>query len=270
LYASLDDPNVKGLNLSRFPILMHELINPSTMKKHAPTEGKQFSIQVIDDLLHSIAKKQNAKDAYCKFRFSYPWMQSALRTRKELPDDCTDHEVFKVAEGKKLSHDKAEGYIFYNCELEGQLHDGKLRFYLTVDYIYSSTCCCSFELAYTARKLRNKAANAHSQRSIAKIKVQFNPQTPTYIEDIVEMAREYVPTEVQVIVKRRDEMAQAERNGSSLIFTECASRLFYEGLDNMFNEGKIQDFSVVTDHLESLHNFQATAVIYKGIAGGLH
>ena len=58
-------------------------------------------------------------------------------------------------------------------------------------------------------------------------------------------------------------------NGENLIYTEDDNRLFYEGLDEMFNAGKISDFSIVTDHLESLHPWQATAFLNKGIANGL-
>lgn len=257
LYGSLDDSNVKGLNLSRFPIVMHEQI------------ADHVSIDGVTHILDALQKKQNCKDVYCKMKFKYPWTQKALRTRKELPADAPDSEVFKIVDGVKLSHEKAEGYIYYTCVLEGQKHDQEYKFFLTVDYVYSSTCPCSFELAQDAILKRGRAANGHSQRSIAKITVQFDPSNVVYIEDIVEMARKQVPTEVVVICKRRDEQAFAELNGSNLVFTEDAVRLFYQGLDNMFNEGKILDFSIVTDHIESLHAWSATAVAHKGLPGGL-
>jgi len=257
LYGSLDNPNAKGLNLSRFPIVMHEQI-----ANHVSTDG-------ITHILDALQKKQGSKDVYCKMKFKYPWTQKALRTRKELPDDAPDSEVFKIVDGVKLSHEKAEGYIYYNCVLEGQKHDTTYKFFLTVDYVYSSTCPCSFELAQDATIKRGRAANGHSQRSIAKITVQFDPTDVVYIEDIVEMARKQVPTEVVVICKRRDEQAFAELNGSNLVFTEDAIRLFYQGLDQMFNDGKVLDFSIVTDHIESLHNWSATAVLRKGVSGGL-
>ena len=258
LYGSLDNPNAKGLNLSRFPILMHEEI------------ANHMTIDGLKGILRKLADKQNSKHVYCKLRFKYPWVQEALRTRKELPDSAPESEVFKVVEGVKLSHDKMLGYIFYDCILEGQWHDGEYRFMLTVDYVYSSTCPCSFELAQDATKRRGKAANGHSQRSIARITVEFNPDEHlVWIEDVVELARRQVPTEVVVICKRRDEQAFAELNGSNLIFTEDASRLFYQGLDQWYDDGKIQDFSIVTEHLESLHPWSATAVVTKKVPEGL-
>ena len=258
LYGSLDNPEAKGLNLSRFPIIMHEEI------------AGHMSIEGLKNVLTRLQEKQGSNHVYCKLRFNYPWVQDALRTRKELPDDAPDSEVFKVVEGVKLSHEKMQGYIFYTCILEGQWHNGEYKFYLTVEYVYSSTCPCSFELAQDATRRRNQAANGHSQRSIGRITVQFDPDKHVvWIEDIVEMARKQVPTEVVVICKRRDEQAFAELNGSNLLFTEDASRLLYQGLNEMFDSGKILDFNVVTEHLESLHPWSATAVVSKGVPGGL-
>ncbi len=257
LYGSLDNPNAKGLNLSRFPIVMHEQI------------ADEVSIDGIRHILDELQRKQGSKDVYCKLKFKYPWIQHALRTRQELPLDAPDEDVFKVVDGVKLSHKKAWGYIYYNCVLEGQKHGEEYKFYLTVEYVYSSTCPCSFELAQDATTKRGRAANGHSQRSVAKLSVQFDSSNVVFIEDIVEMARRQVPTEVVVICKRRDEQAFAELNGSNLIFTEDAARLFYQGLDEMYNNGKISDFSIVTDHIESLHAWNATAVLRKGITGGL-
>ena len=257
LYGSLDSPDAKGLNLSRFPLVMHEQI-----ANHVSIEGMKL---ILDEL----QAKQGCRDIYCKMKFKYPWTQKALRTRKELPQDAPDDQVFKIVGGVKLSHEKLEGYIFYDCVLEGQKHGENYKFFLTVDYIYSSTCPCSFELAQDAVTSRGRAANGHSQRSIAKITVQFDPNSVIFIEDIVEMARTKVPTEVVIVCKRRDEQAFAELNGSNLLFTEDAIRLLYQGLDEMFDAGRISDFSIVTDHIESLHPWSATAVIRKGIVGGL-
>jgi GTP cyclohydrolase I len=264
LYGSLDNINSKGLNLSRFPIVMHEQL------------ANHLSIEGLTNILDALQAKQDSHSIYCKMKFKYPWVQAALRTRQELPERKagdewkeSDPEVFKIVDGVALSHEKALGHIFYDCVLEGQKHGDAYKFYLTVDYVYSSTCPCSFELALDARLKRNKAANGHSQRSIGKITVEFNPKDPVYIEDIVEIARRQVPTEVVVICKRRDEQAFAELNGSNLLFTEDAIRLLYEGVDELFDQGKVLDFSIVTEHLESLHPWSATAVTAKGIPNGL-
>lgn len=262
LYCSLDNVMAKGLNLSRLYLIMHDTIE------------NQLSIDGIKNALENLATKQGSKHAYCKLRFKYPWTQEALRTRKALPELDVDQaydgaSVEVLADNSVISKEKMVGHIAYKTEIEGQYHEGEYKFFLTVDYVYSSTCPCSFELAHNAFERRKAAANAHSQRSIAKIKVQFDPSDVVWIEDLVELARKVMPTEVQIVVKRRDEQAFAELNGSNLLFSEDAARLLYQELDVLFDSGKVKDFSVAISHEESLHPWNAIAVVYKGIEGGL-
>lgn len=228
LYCSLDDPMAKGLNLSRLYLIMHEKI-----KDNMSLEGMKLAIR-------ELAEKQGSKNAYCKLRFKYPMRQKALRS-KDL-----------------------EGHIAYKTELEGQYRDGEYKWFLTVDYVYSSTCPCSFELAHDAREKRNAAANAHSQRSILKVKIAFNQDKMVWIEDLVQLCRDNIPTEVQIVVKRRDEQAFAELNGANLLFSEDSVRIMHEALDKWVEQGTIEDFSVVASHEESLHPWNAIAVSVGG------
>jgi GTP cyclohydrolase IB len=254
LYCSLDDPNAKGLNLSRLYLLMHD-----TIKDHLTLDG-------IKAALEEMATKQGSNSAYCKLRFKYPWAQKALRTRMPLtPKDIEEGLFQTLASGERISLRKMEGHIAYNVTLEGRYFrnsDNPYKFYLTVEYVYSSTCPCSFELAHNAKEKRQAAANAHSQRSIMTTTVQFDPDNVVWIEDLVELHREKLPTEVQVVVKRRDEQAFAEINGSNLLFSEDAVRLMYAGLEDWVNQGKIFDFCIVTNHEESLHPWNAIAVTW--------
>lgn len=261
LYCSLDDPKAKGLNLSRLYLLMHE-----TIKDHLSIDG-------IKNTLKEMAVKQGAKNAYCKLRFTYPWTQKALRSRAPLNNYEVENGMYEeLANGEKISLRKLEGHIAYSVVLEGRYHQGADRpykFYLTVEYVYSSTCPCSFELAHNATERRNAAANAHSQRSRMRTTIEFDPDNLVWIEDLVELHRQNIPTEVQVVVKRRDEQAFAELNGSNLLFSEDAVRLMYAALDEWYEEGRIFDFRVITDHEESLHPWNAIALTSKGIPGGL-
>ena len=237
LYCSLDDPMAKGLNLSRLYLIMHEKIKD------------QLSLDGMEDALKELAVGQGVKNAYCKLRFKYPMYQEALRTRKKH-----DHSQ------------KQRGHIAYKTELEGQYRDGKYQWFLTIDYVYSSTCPCSFELAHDARSKRNAAANAHSQRSILKVKVAFDRTDGNivWIEDLVDLCRLNIPTEVQIVVKRRDEQAFAELNGANLLFSEDAVRIVHEALDRWVEGKKILDFSIVASHEESLHPWNAIAVSVGG------
>lgn len=268
LYCSLDDPEAKGLNLSRFYLLMHEKM------------ADKDALGSMQDVLKEMASKQGSNNAYVKLRFKYPWMQQALRTRERMFKGAKNNKniFFDETKGKFLddgtwiSDKKMEGHIAYNVEFEGRYH-GDLyehhdvfKYYLTIDYIYSSTCPCSFELAHDAKEKRNAAANAHSQRSRAKVTIEFDPNNIVWIEDVIDLCRENIPTEVQVVVKRRDEQAFAELNGANLLFSEDVCRIMYKALDD---HKLVKDFSVVVEHFESLHPWNAVGVIYKGIEGGL-
>lgn len=232
LYCSLDDPNAKGLNLSRLYLLMHDKI-----KDHLTIDGIQLALK-------ELAERQGSNNAYCKLRFKYPMTQQALRSKDE-------------------QNNKLVGHIAYKTEIEGKYQHGQYRFFLTVDYVYSSTCPCSFELAHDAKTKRQAAANAHSQRSILKVKVEFDPTNIVWIEDLVELCRQVIPTEVQIVVKRRDEQAFAELNGANLLFSEDACRLMHQALDRWYDQGKLKDFSVCAEHLESLHPWSAIAIASK-------
>lgn len=255
LYCSLDDPEAKGLNLSRLYLLMQE-----TIAEHLTNEG-------IRDTLAEMAKKQDSNNAYCKLRFRYPWKQKALRTRKPLnPWDVEHGNYQELDDGSKVSNEKIEGHIAYDVTIEGRFHRGaekEVQFFLTVEYVYSSTCPCSFELAKTAEEKRNAAANAHSQRSRMKTTVEYDPENLVWIEDLVELHRQLIPTEVQIIVKRRDEQAFAELNGSNLLFSEDAVRLMAGGLEEWIEQGKIFDWTISTSHEESLHPWDAISVAWK-------
>ena len=164
LYCSLDDPEAKGLNLSRFYLLMHERM------------AEKDALGSMQDVLKEMASKQGSNNAYVKLRFKYPWLQKALRTRKFMLKKgeqnssnsyLVDDEHGKYLEdGTWISHKKMEGHIAYNVEFEGRYHGNHyehhdvFKYYLTVDYIYSSTCPCSFELAHDAKEKRNAAANS--------------------------------------------------------------------------------------------------------------
>ena len=67
------------------------------------------------------------------------------------------------------------------------------------------------------------------------------------------------------MVRREDEQAFAELNGSNLKFGEDAARLLHRELNT---RPEIQDIQIACAHLESLHSHDAVAVMVKGIDGG--
>ena len=210
----------KGINMSRIMRSFYEFRNDT------------FSIDKLKDILYAYKDKLNTFDSKIALKFSYPIIKKSLRSDNE-------------------------GYQYYNVTLEGNLDkQGELKKYIHFDFVYSSACPCSYELAEYARKYRNKATVSHSQRSVARISIEFEDMV--WIEELQEMCDKALSTETQVVVKREDEMAFAELNGSYLKFVEDAARLLYEQL---IADKRIKDFRVICSHQESLHSHDAISVI---------
>jgi GTP cyclohydrolase I len=210
----------KGINMSRIMRSFYEFKNDT------------FSIDKLETVLSSYKDKLKAFDSKIALKFSYPIIQKSLRSENE-------------------------GYQYYDVTLEGDLNkQGELRKIIHFDFVYSSACPCSYELAEFARKYRNKATVSHSQRSVTRVSVEFDDMV--WIEELQEMCAKALHTETQVVVKREDEMAFAELNGSYLKFVEDAARLLYEQL---VKDKRIKDFRVICSHQESLHSHDAVSVM---------
>ena len=129
-----------------------------------------------------------------------------------------------------------------------------------IDFVYSSACPCSTELSKHAALTRGIYCIPHSQRSVARIGIEFNEWI--WIEDIVRLCRQTLTTEVLTFCKRSDEQAFAELNGAQPKFVEDAARM----LAGALNEKQlVKDYKLIIAHLESLHPHQAIAVITKGL-----
>ncbi len=221
------DSCTKGINMSRII---------RTFYQH---REQDFTIDTLARVLKDYKDQLQSLEAQIMVKFSYPILQTSLR-----------------------SH--LSGFQYYDVILEMAVDaSDQLKKTLHFDFVYSSACPCSFELSEHARYSRNKATVPHSQRSVARISVKFDHMV--WIEDLQELCARALQTETQVMVKREDEQAFAELNGSFLKFVEDAARLLYRELDA---DARISDFKIICSHLESLHSHDAIAVAAKGIQGG--
>ena len=221
----------KGINMSRIVRTFYE------------HKDRTFSLNYLEDVLSDYRIKLGTFESNIIARFSYPIMRPSLRSG-------------------------LEGWQYYDVAFHlNQDRDGNVKKFIEFDFVYSSTCPCSYELSEHARRERNKAAVPHSQRSVARITVQLSDDQPLlYIEDLRDICDAAMQTETQVMVKREDEQAFAELNGANTKFVEDAARLFFEYL---IKDPRISDFRVVLSHLESLHSHDAVAAIVRGVDGGL-
>ena len=212
----------KGINMSRI------------MRSFYTHAESRFGFNVIDAALDDYKQDLGSFDARIQMRFSYPLQVKSLRSG-------------------------LSGWQYYDVALELTEVAGVRMRIVHLDYVYSSTCPCSLELSEHARMTRGQLATPHSQRSVARISVVLTEDVA--IEDLIEMARDGVPTETQVMVKREDEQAFAELNAANPIFVEDAVRSFCAALKR---DSRIGDFRVVASHQESLHSHDAVSLLTEG------
>ncbi len=229
-----------GANMSRFCNILQR-------------EGAQTNVnhQFYKNILHMYRTElRDYEDepllpkAHLSLKFSYPVKQQSLKSGNW-------------------------GWQYYECEWEGiEGKDDKVVMVLTMKYEYSSTCPCSlsmskqYEKEYREGKTTEGSgiASAHSQRSVATMKVTYDPDLGFDIEQLIGLMRVALPTETQSLVKRLDEQAFAILNGDNPMFVEHATRR----ISTVFNEcEKIIDWEAKVEHIESLHSHNAVAYIRK-------
>lgn len=215
----------KGINMSRI------------MRSFYAHAENETSLSVIDAVLSDYRADHESLGARIMLRLSYPMRVESLRSG-------------------------LGGWQYYDIALE-LVENGTVRQrILHLDYVYSSTCPCSLELAEHAREVRQQMATPHSQRSVARISVVMQPEAgKLWFEDLVEICRKAIPTETQVMVKREDEQAFAELNAANPIFVEDAVRAF---AGELMNDPRIGDFRVIASHQESLHSHDAVSLLTDG------
>ena len=216
----------KGINMSRI------------MRSFYAEAEAPFDIDAMAAIIDRYKRDLGSFDARLALRFRYPILKESLRSG-------------------------LSGWQYYDVALETAERNGERLKALHLDYVYSSTCPCSLELSEHARISRGQIATPHSQRSVARISAALTGEGTLWIEDLVEICRDAIPTETQVMVKREDEQAFAELNGANPIFVEDAARLLAGALEQ---DPRVGDFRVAASHQESLHSHDAVSVLSRGEA----
>ena len=226
--VSLDAHN-RGVNLSRILRTLYK------------SKDDIFDINKVEEVLRNYQKDIKTFDSHILMNFKYRIWQDALRSVK---DDGTP-------EGGWQYYD-----VTFDCNLDVT---GEFKKIMHVQFLYSSSCPCSTALSEHAALTRGVYGIPHSQRSVAKLSLEFD--NLIWIEDVIRMCNEALTTEVLVFCKREDEQAFAEKNGAQPKFVEDAIRYIADVLNK---NDDVTDYKVICSHLESLHAHQAVAVITKG------
>lgn len=228
------DANHAGINMSRI------------IRTFYKSKDDVFDINKLEEVLRNYQKDLKTFDAHILMNFKYRIWQESLRSKK---DDGSP-------EG---------GWQYYNVTFDCNLDvSGEFKKVMYFDFIYSSACPCSTALSQHAALQRGIYGIPHSQRSIARIAIEFNELI--WIEDMLQMCNDALTTETLVFCKREDEQAFAEKNGAQPKFVEDAIRYMAEGLNK---SDLVKDYKIICSHRESLHSHEAVAVITKGIKNSI-
>lgn len=224
------EANKAGINMSRI------------IRTAYKSMGDQLSVDRLCQVLSDYKKDLQTFDAHIIIKFPYRIWQNALRSVDDMG----------LPEG---------GWQYYDVAFDINLdRDGNFRKQMILDFVYSSACPCSTELSNHAALQRGVYGIPHSQRSVARIAIEFDEIV--WIEDLVKSMQNALKTEVLVFCKRQDEQAFAELNGANVKFVEDAIRLISHELNQI---PEVLDFKVICSHLESLHGHDAIAVITRGM-----
>ena len=219
----------KGINMSRI------------VRSFYDHKDQLFSLDSLEPILRDYCAELDAEQARLKLSFNYPIEQHSLRSGMT-------------------------GTQFYQSAFEGLIEaDSRFRRRIEFDFVYSSACPCSADLAEHAELTRSAYSVPHSQRSKARVWIELAPGENLSLESIQRLCLSALKTETQVLVRREDEQAFAELNGAHLKFVEDAARQPSEKLES---RDEILDYRIACSHLESLHSHDAIAVMVKGIEGG--
>jgi GTP cyclohydrolase IB len=189
---------------------------------------KDASVEIIYEILEQIQKRLGGKDSYIKMKFDY-------FIKKEAP-------VSKI-----------KSYFYVPCVLEGRSVGGVRKVYLTTTTYYQSACPCSKEIS---------KFNTHNQRSFARVTVELNDIVS--IEDFVSLVESQASCPINNLLKRPDEKYVTEKVYSNPKFVEDMARDIASKLKVMLNNNNINDYVVVIEHEESIHQYNAVAVISAG------
>ena len=256
-FASVDDPESKGIHMSRLYLSLHKHLKESTMTP-------SLIRRMLSDFV--VGHAHISHQSGVSLSFTQPIMRPAL-----LSDNA--------------------GWRHYPVRVTG-LFDGK-QTHLWMSFVvrYSSTCPCSAALS---RQLNQKqfeadfanrqnvstaevvewlgspqglAGTPHSQRSDAEITVAIDSSHEHFpLLHLINVVEDQLGTAVQSAVKRSDEQEFARLNATNLMFCEDAARQLKQRLNKTPN---ISDFRVKVIHRESLHPHDAVAEVVKGVPGGL-
>ena len=156
---------------------------------------------------------------------------------------------FKYFVDKYAPVSRKHSVLDFDCTFMGRKEKGlPMQFRLGVEVPFTSLCPCSKEIS---------AYGAHNQRSVARVQVEFRPETECiYIEDLAALVEAQGSSPIYPLLKREDEKAVTEGAYENPKFVEDILRDTVLSLRQLPG---LSWFSLECENYESIHNHSAYA-----------
>ena len=247
--VSLDDPNSKGIHMSRLYLGLQ-----NHLKDH------KLEVKSLPELIKRFLESHEGLSNSAFVSVSY------------------DHMIQRPS---LLSSNV--GWRSYPVTLEAEKSPSGELLKVSLQVTYSSTCPCSAALSRQIMQERfqkdfpnepmvssdqvltwleqnGSIATPHGQRSTAFVDVVLEETGDITVTGLIDAVESALRTPVQAVVKREDEQEFARLNGENLMFAEDAARRITAALDRV---DSLKDFKIKVAHFESLHPHEATAYASK-------
>jgi GTP cyclohydrolase FolE2 len=195
-------------------------------------------------------------------------MVEVINSLQGLKIECDDSILYRIADSHNsdtaywttswrshFNEDK-ENDFFFDLELEGILYNDSTEWYITFTVPYASVCPCSHEMVKA-----NGSGVPHMQRAEATVTglIDEGENLDELIAAAVARVCQAVDLTPESLMKRNDELSWCVRAGTVNLFVEDAARLTGQAVEGIFN-----DWVVVCEHQESIHQHNVVAVCRKG------
>lgn len=230
LYVSITE-EVKGANMSRYSQVVSKALEKGCV-----------SVDAVKDMLAACKERLGSCESYVKVNFPFFLM--------------------KVAPVSGV-----ESFSRYHSIIEGRDTDRDgLRLFVTTAVDYMSLCPCSKKMSVTCCDETGEECGkgAHNQRSLGTVTVSLRDVSGSrpivWIEDLIEVVESCASCPIFNTLKRPDEQFVTEASYRNPKFVEDVARDVALILQRRDWQDKINGFLFVTEHHESIHQYNAVCV----------
>lgn len=248
--VSLDKKPSRGIHMSRLYLSAQEKLGSRPLNLSLLSETVESFLQSHQDLSSS---------AFLRVDFESPVLRESLKSGLKSWRTYPVSLIVESLHGQKRHLIELQVMYSSTCPASAALSRQLIQKKFEQDFAEGTSLERSQILEWLGTP-QGIVATPHAQRSIAKVKVEVDPQFD-YL-DLINWIEDALQTAVQGAVKREDEQEFALRNGQNLMFCEDAARRF-----RLMAQSKteILDYVAEFSHIESLHPHCAVSRVSKGL-----